>query len=131
MKIFENKTVLITGGTRGIGLMMARGLLQAGARVVISSRKADACNAAAERLSEIGPCISIPADLSTKAGSDRLAAEIAEREKNQNAARLKVAQDLYKRLADAEADYSQTVKTYGETIVKAWPFQLPGLIVPA
>jgi hypothetical protein len=43
---------------------------------------------------------------------------IAEREKNQNAARLKLAQDLYKRLQDSEADYSQTVKTYGETISK-------------
>ena len=37
------KNALVTGGTRGIGMMMARGLLQAGARVVISSRKADAC----------------------------------------------------------------------------------------
>ena len=37
------KSALVTGGTRGIGMMMARGLLQAGARVVISSRKADAC----------------------------------------------------------------------------------------
>ena len=37
------KTALVTGGTRGIGMMMARGLLQAGARIVISSRKADAC----------------------------------------------------------------------------------------
>ena len=39
------KSALVTGGTRGIGMMMARGLLQAGARVVISSRKADACDA--------------------------------------------------------------------------------------
>ena len=39
------KTALVTGGTRGIGMMIARGLLQAGADVVISSRKADACAA--------------------------------------------------------------------------------------
>ena len=37
------KYALVTGGTRGIGMMIARGLLQAGARVVVSSRKADAC----------------------------------------------------------------------------------------
>jgi NAD(P)-dependent dehydrogenase (short-subunit alcohol dehydrogenase family) len=58
------KTALVTGGTRGIGLMIARGLLQAGARVVISSRKADACAQAAEELSEFGEVRSIPADLS-------------------------------------------------------------------
>jgi NAD(P)-dependent dehydrogenase (short-subunit alcohol dehydrogenase family) len=58
------KTALVTGGTRGIGLMIARGLLQAGARVVISSRKADACAQAGEVLSEFGEVRSIPADLS-------------------------------------------------------------------
>jgi NAD(P)-dependent dehydrogenase (short-subunit alcohol dehydrogenase family) len=58
------KTALVTGGTRGIGLMIARGLLQAGARVVISSRKADACAAAEEHLSQFGDVRSIPADLS-------------------------------------------------------------------
>ena len=47
MDLFDlsGKTALVTGGTRGIGLMMARGLLQAGARVYISSRKPDACDA--------------------------------------------------------------------------------------
>ena len=39
----DGKTALVTGGTRGIGMMIARGLLQAGATVVISSRKAEAC----------------------------------------------------------------------------------------
>jgi NAD(P)-dependent dehydrogenase (short-subunit alcohol dehydrogenase family) len=58
------KTALVTGGTRGIGLMIARGLLQAGARVVISSRKADACAQAEKELSEFGEVRSIPADLS-------------------------------------------------------------------
>ncbi len=48
------KRALVTGGTRGIGLMMARGLLQAGARVVISSRKADACEEARATLSGFG-----------------------------------------------------------------------------
>ena len=58
------KRALVTGGTRGIGLMMARGLLQAGARVSISSRKADACEAAQAELSEFGDVTAIPADLS-------------------------------------------------------------------
>ncbi len=58
------KYALVTGGTRGIGMMMARGLLQAGARIVISSRKADACTAAQEQLSPFGDVRAIPADLS-------------------------------------------------------------------
>ena len=58
------KAALVTGGTRGIGLMMARGLLQAGARVVISSRKADACEDAQQHLSQFGDVGAIPADLS-------------------------------------------------------------------
>lgn len=58
------KRALVTGGTRGIGMMMARGLLQAGAQVVISSRKADACERAREQLSEFGDVLAVPADLS-------------------------------------------------------------------
>ncbi len=58
------KSALVTGGTRGIGMMMARGLLQAGARVVVSSRKADACESAKEHLSQFGDVDAIPADLS-------------------------------------------------------------------
>ena len=58
------KRALVTGGTRGIGMMMARGLLQAGAKVVISSRKPDACAEAREHLSEFGDVSAIPADLS-------------------------------------------------------------------
>jgi NAD(P)-dependent dehydrogenase (short-subunit alcohol dehydrogenase family) len=73
------KVAVVTGGSRGIGLMIAEGLLSSGARVYISSRKAAACDAAAEQLSEFGTCISIPADLSTKPGTDALAAAIAER----------------------------------------------------
>ncbi len=67
------KDALVTGGTRGIGLMMARGLLQAGARVVISSRKADACASAQELLSEFGDVRAIPADLSQHEECLRLA----------------------------------------------------------
>ena len=70
------KTALVTGGTRGIGMMIARGLLQAGAEVVISSRKADACQQAVAALSEFGPVRAIPADLSREEECTRLAAEV-------------------------------------------------------
>lgn len=67
------KTALVTGGTRGIGMMMARGLLQAGASVVVSSRKADACEQAVEQLSPFGPVRAVPADLSQQEECKRLA----------------------------------------------------------
>ena len=74
------KAAVVTGGSRGIGMMIARGYVQAGARVYISSRKADACDAAAKELSEFGTCVSIPADVSTMAGIEQLVAAVAERE---------------------------------------------------
>ncbi|WP_405056908.1 SDR family oxidoreductase [Kribbella sp. NBC_01505] len=67
------KYALVTGGTRGIGMMIARGLLQAGARVVISSRNADACAEAQQLLSEFGEVRAIPADLSRHDECQRLA----------------------------------------------------------
>ena len=76
----SGKVALVTGGSRGIGLMIASGFVDAGARVYISSRKADVCDAVAAQLSERGECISIPADLSTEAECLRLATAIAERE---------------------------------------------------
>ena len=75
------KVVLVTGGSRGIGEMIARGFVDGGAKVYISSRKADACNAlAAELSSSGGTCIAIPADLSTEDECRRLAEEVAKRE---------------------------------------------------
>ena len=74
------KVVLVTGGSRGIGLMIARGFVENGARVYISARKADACNAAAAELSKLGTCISVPADVAESAEVERLAREIAARE---------------------------------------------------
>jgi len=69
----SGKYALVTGGTRGIGMMIARGLLQAGARVVISSRKADTCAEAQRLLSEFGDVQAIPADLSRHDECQRLA----------------------------------------------------------
>jgi len=74
------KTVVVTGGSRGIGLMIARGFVECGARVYVSSRNAEACDAVAAELSSAGECFAIPADLGTVEGVDRLAAELAERE---------------------------------------------------
>jgi NAD(P)-dependent dehydrogenase (short-subunit alcohol dehydrogenase family) len=70
------KTALVTGGTRGIGLMIARGLLQAGAAVVVSSRKADACEQAFAELSVFGEVRAVPADLSRQDECRRLAADV-------------------------------------------------------
>jgi NAD(P)-dependent dehydrogenase (short-subunit alcohol dehydrogenase family) len=74
------KTALVTGGSRGIGLMIARGYVEAGAQVYISSRKADVCDEVAAELSKIGTCTSIPADLSRDGECERLAAAVAQRE---------------------------------------------------
>ena len=57
------KTALVTGGSRGIGLMIARGLVQAGARVIVSSRKAEELRATAGQLAELGECHAIPGDV--------------------------------------------------------------------
>jgi NAD(P)-dependent dehydrogenase (short-subunit alcohol dehydrogenase family) len=76
----EGKVALVTGGSRGIGLMIASGFVDAGAKVYISSRKAQVCDEMAAELSKRGECISLPADLSTEDGCRGLAAELATRE---------------------------------------------------
>jgi NAD(P)-dependent dehydrogenase (short-subunit alcohol dehydrogenase family) len=83
MNLFEvtGKVAVVTGGTSGIGLMIARGLLQAGASVYLSSRKADACAAAERELGRYGPVTAIPADLSAEPECLRLAGLIGARER--------------------------------------------------
>lgn len=76
----DGKWAVVTGGTRGIGLMIARGLLRAGATVMIASRKADACKQAqAELAGEGAPVHAVAVDLSTPSGCDALADEIGRR----------------------------------------------------
>ncbi|MCW8195097.1 SDR family oxidoreductase [Proteobacteria bacterium 005FR1] len=77
----ENKVALVTGGSRGIGKMIAAGFIAQGAKVYISSRKADQCDATAAELSQgNGRCISIPMDISTVDGCKALTAELQARE---------------------------------------------------
>lgn len=75
MTLFDltGKHALVTGGSRGIGLMIARGLLDAGASVVISSRDAVACDAAVATLSAHGSATAVPADLQSEQECIRLA----------------------------------------------------------
>ncbi|HTH78214.1 MAG TPA: SDR family oxidoreductase [Ramlibacter sp.] len=78
----QGRTALVTGGSRGIGRMIAQGFLSQGAKVYISARKADACDAAAKELSALGTCISLPADVSTLDGVNELVAAYSAREKS-------------------------------------------------
>jgi NAD(P)-dependent dehydrogenase (short-subunit alcohol dehydrogenase family) len=76
----DGKVAVVTGGSRGIGFMIASGLVANGVRVYITARKADACDAAAAELSEHGECFSIPADLATADGLASFVSALTERE---------------------------------------------------
>ena len=78
----EGKTALVTGGSRGIGEKIAAGFLAKGAKVYISSRKADVCDDTAKRLSDMSgnECISLPANLAELDGITTLASQLSERE---------------------------------------------------
>lgn len=76
----EGRTALVTGGSRGIGKMIAEGYVRSGVRTYISSRKAEVCDQTAEELSQWGECISLPADLSTAEGVTSLVSAFRERE---------------------------------------------------
>jgi NAD(P)-dependent dehydrogenase (short-subunit alcohol dehydrogenase family) len=75
----SGKTALVTGGSRGIGAMIARGLAQAGARVIISSRKTQDLERAAQELEAVGDCEAITGDVSTPQGAGALADQVRER----------------------------------------------------
>ncbi|WP_427968238.1 SDR family oxidoreductase [Altererythrobacter sp.] len=76
----EGKTAIVTGGSRGIGEMFARGYVEAGVRTYITSRKASDCEETARRLSEFGSCLALPYDLSTVEGIEALVSAFAEHE---------------------------------------------------
>ena len=83
-KLFDitGKVALVTGGSRGIGEMIAEGFVKNGAKTFITSRKAKQCDETAKRLSKYGECISIPADLSNLEGISALANELSSKEKS-------------------------------------------------
>ncbi len=103
----SGRVALVTGGSRGIGRMIAAGFMQQGARVYITSRKAAACDATAADLSAMGyagSCISMPGDVSTVAAAKELAAALATRE---------VALDIL--VNNAGAAWGEAFETFPET----------------
>ena len=80
----EGKVALVTGGSRGIGAMIAEGFVKNGVKTYITSRKSEQCNNKADELSKFGECISIPADLTDMNEMDKLVNHIKENEKQFN-----------------------------------------------
>ena len=80
----EGKVALVTGGSRGIGAMIAEGFVKNGVKTYITSRKSEQCNNKADELSKFGECISIPADLTDMNEMDKLVNFIKENEKQFN-----------------------------------------------
>ncbi|KAF9995869.1 hypothetical protein BGZ80_007324 [Entomortierella chlamydospora] len=99
----KDKVVLVTGGGRGIGLMIAHGFVVNGAKVYISSRSAKVCDQVAEELNKLGQgqCISIPADLQSLDEVKRLVAEISKRESK-----------LHVLINNAGANWGEAIATY-------------------
>ncbi|MGO8961883.1 MAG: SDR family oxidoreductase [Streptosporangiaceae bacterium] len=73
------KVAVVTGGSRGIGAMIAEGLVRAGCRVYITARKKEACDAKAAELSAVGECISVPLNLAAPGSVDELVRFLGER----------------------------------------------------
>lgn len=78
------KSVLITGGSRGIGKAMAEAFVKAGARVYICSRDAQKCDEAAQSLQQFGACTSLPCNIASSEDRQRLIARLSEHEKSLN-----------------------------------------------
>lgn len=76
----EGKVVLVTGGSRGIGFAIAEGFVKAGARVYIASRNAEACDEAANKLSQHGECYSLPANVADVEGCRSVSDALVARE---------------------------------------------------
>lgn len=99
----EGKVALVTGGSRGIGYMIARGYVENGVKTYISARKAEACEAAAQELSKYGTCIALPADVGKVDEIKRLAQEIGARESK-----------LHILVNNAGANWAEPIEQYGE-----------------
>ena len=80
----NGKIALVTGGSRGIGAMIAEGFVRNGVKTYISSRKSDPCDKKARELSKYGECISIPADLTDMNEMDKLVTKIKDKETKLN-----------------------------------------------
>jgi len=76
----KGKVAVVSGGSSGIGFMMAQGLLENGAKVYITARKIGQLDEAQKELSEYGECVAIPSDLSTIEGIEGFVAELSKRE---------------------------------------------------
>ena len=100
----QGKVAFVTGGSRGIGLMIARGFVENGVKTYISARKADACDAAAKELSAYGTCISLPADLSKVDECKRVTKLLTDKEKQ-----------LDILVNNAGANWAEPIDQYGET----------------
>jgi NAD(P)-dependent dehydrogenase (short-subunit alcohol dehydrogenase family) len=76
----SGKAALVTGGAQGLGRMIAEGLVRAGAKVYITSRKADLCESTARELSAFGRCLPLPGELATPEDVARLVKKLTESE---------------------------------------------------
>lgn len=76
----EGRVAVVTGGSRGIGKMIAQGFVEQGAKVYITARKAAACDETAAELSKIGECISMPYDISTVDACRAFAADVVKQD---------------------------------------------------
>jgi NAD(P)-dependent dehydrogenase (short-subunit alcohol dehydrogenase family) len=99
----REKVALVTGGSRGIGLMVTRAYVEAGATVYISSRTAEVCDAVAGELGEIGRCISLPGDLSSMEGVTSLVQEFSKHE-----------EQLHILVNNAGAAWGEPIETFPE-----------------
>jgi NAD(P)-dependent dehydrogenase (short-subunit alcohol dehydrogenase family) len=100
----QGKVALVTGGSRGIGYMIARGYVENGVKTYISARKAEACDAAAKELSAYGTCLSLPADVGKFDDLRRLAKELASKE-----SKLDIL------VNNAGSNWAEPIEQYGES----------------
>jgi NAD(P)-dependent dehydrogenase (short-subunit alcohol dehydrogenase family) len=113
----SGKVAVVTGGSRGIGAMIAAGLVRAGCRVYITARKADACDAKAAELSQFGECISVPLNLADPEAAAELVRQLGEREDR-----------LHILVNNAGATWGAPLEDYPlEAFDKLWDINVKGL----